>query len=327
MQNGSTQLAAYDEFRAQLGELKQHNDSVVFDYEDPNGNREARSHIYRLRQTKGAVEKVRKAEKATYLELGRQVDAQAKEIVGEIDAMIAVHQAPLDEIEQREKDRQAKHQARLDRMAAIATESNEDVTADTLKAALAELESYKLGPHWEEFEVEAARVKERGIESLKAQIARREQYEAEQAELARLRREKEERERREREEQIAKAAAERATREAEEKVAAEREAAARREQELQEAAERAEREKAEAEERAQRAAAEAEERVRREAEAKAAQEALDADRRAANKRRVAQINRTVREALRAAAGLSEDQATVIVTQIARGEIPHVQICY
>jgi hypothetical protein len=188
MHNGSAQIAVYDEFRAQLAELRQHNGSVVFDYDDPQGNKEARSHIYKLRQTKAAVDRVRKAEKQASLDYGRMVDAQAKEIVTEIEGMIEVHQKPLDEIDQREKERQAKHEGRIAEMQELAMESNEDVSAAALRDRLKQLETYKLGEHWEEYEIEAARVKEAGIEALKRQIERREKYEAEQAELARLRR-------------------------------------------------------------------------------------------------------------------------------------------
>lgn len=58
-----TTIVAYDPFRAQLAQLKEGNAKAVFNYRDPIGNKEARSHVYKLRQTKSAVDKVRKAEK------------------------------------------------------------------------------------------------------------------------------------------------------------------------------------------------------------------------------------------------------------------------
>lgn len=56
-------ISAYDPFRAQLAELKTNNEKAVFNYEDPAGNKEARSHIYKLRKTKSAVDRVRKDQK------------------------------------------------------------------------------------------------------------------------------------------------------------------------------------------------------------------------------------------------------------------------
>lgn len=315
MQNGSAQIQAYDPFRAQLGELKTYNESVTFDYESKSGNKEARSHIYKLRQTKSAVEKARKAEKAEALEYGRQVDAQAKEIMGEIESMIEVHQRPIDEIEQREKERQAKHEARIAEMQELAMESNEDFSAAVLRDRLKQLETYKLGEHWEEYEVEASRVKEAGIEALKSQIARREKYEAEQAELEKLRREQQEREKKDREAQIAKEAEDRAHREAEQKAKQEREAAERRELQLK-------LEKEQAERRAEQAAEEA----RREADAAKAKEEAEAKRREENKKHKAKIHREAVAGL-VDGGIPDEQAKDVVTLIAKGLVPNVRVVY
>ena len=95
-------LAAYSEFRAQLSKLREENASLIFDYHDPKGNKEARSHIHKLRRTKGAVESVRKEEKAASLAYGRRVDAEAKAIIGEIEDMIEVHERQIKEIEEAE---------------------------------------------------------------------------------------------------------------------------------------------------------------------------------------------------------------------------------
>ena len=322
----ANRIAVYDEFRAQLAELKDHNGSLVFDYESPKGNRDARSHVYKLRQTKAAVEKARKDEKAASLEYGRRVDEQAKEISAEIEAMIEVHQRPLDEIEQREKDRQSKHLARLEQMRALATPSNEPLTVKQLRDRLADLESYALGAHWEEFEVDAARAKDEGVSALRSQIAAREKWEADQADLARLREEQVRREREEREARIAKEAEERATRQAEERAKAEREAGERRELELKLTAERAEREKVEAEQRAARAALEAEERVRRQAADEAARAKAEQEKREANKRHVAKINRAATDALMAG-GVDLVTAELVVDLIASRKIPNVTIAY
>ena len=56
-------VAAYQPFYAQLAELETNNARLVFDYESKKGNKEARSHVNTLRLTKGALERVRKAEK------------------------------------------------------------------------------------------------------------------------------------------------------------------------------------------------------------------------------------------------------------------------
>lgn len=331
------EITVYSEFRSQLAELKALNGSVVFDYQDPAGNKEARSHIYKLRKTKSAVDAARKAEKAASLEYGRQVDAQAKDIIGEIETMISVHQTPLDEIEAREKERQSAHEARIATMRELATESNEHFTAAQLIQRLDELSSYKLGAHWQEYEIEAARVKEAGAESLGLQIERQQKREADQADLEKLRREQEARDQAERDAIIAKEAEERATRAAEEraqrereeadrKAQAERDAAERREQGLRFAAEKAEREKAEAELRAQRALQEARERAEREAKAEAEKETAEAEKREANKRHAAQVHGAAVNAM-VASGIAEDCAKAVVALIAQRKIPNIKVTY
>lgn len=321
-----TNISVYNEFRGQLDDLKRLNDSVLFDYDSPQGNKEARSHIYKLRQTKRAVDKARKEEKAASLEYGRQVDAQAKAIISEIEAMISIHQSPLDRIEQKEKDRIAAHQKRIEEMRELSADTNEDISSDILIAKKAQLDSYKLGEHWDEYEVVAARVKESGLTSLNAQIKRQKKLEAEREELAQLRKKQEQIEREHREAEIARKAEERARAEAEEKANAERQAAERREQELRMAAERAERERAEAELRADRAAEQAKKQAEIEAHAKAAREAEESRQREANKRHKQSVDKKARDAL-IKAGIDKAAAELAINCIASGDVPNVRIEY
>jgi hypothetical protein len=97
--NATTEIAEYVPLRKDLAELKTLNAKLVFDYNDKLGNQNARSHIYKMRQKKADVERVRRAAKQSALEFGRKVDAVAAELTGELDAMIEIHQKPIDEIE------------------------------------------------------------------------------------------------------------------------------------------------------------------------------------------------------------------------------------
>lgn len=323
------QIQAYNEFRAQLSELRELNDKLVFDYEDSADNKAARSHVYKLRQTKSAVEKTRKKEKAESLEYGRRVDSEAKQIVVEIESMIDVHARPLEEIEQREKDRIQKHKDHIEGMRQVATQTEHQdgrpLTAVEYATALSYLEDFEV-KDMEEFAGEAAVVKDDCIKIVRRRHEERTKYEEEQAELERLRVEAEERRQKERDEQIRKEAAERAQREAEEKAKAEREQAEKRELELKLAAEKAEREKAEAEHRAELAAKEAEERAKREAEEAKKREAQEAAKREANKRHNAKINRAALQAF-VKGGLGEDAAKLAVELIAKKNIPNITISY
>lgn len=333
-----TEIIAYNEFRGQLAELKEFNDKAVFDYESKKGNREARSHIAKLRKTKSAVETCRKAEKKASLEYGRKVDSEAKDIMGEIEGMIQVHKAPLEEIERKEKERVESITAEIENIRNFAV-AIEGLSADTLRHRLERVEQMVISEEkFNEFfdAAEAESLKAKNI--LEFSLGARQQYEDEQAELAKLRAEKEERERREaqeaaerakkeREEAIARQAAENANRDAEQQAQREKAAAERRERELVEAADRAKREKEEAEERAAKAAEQAKEQARLEAEAKAHREQQEKERREKNKQHVNKVNREAKAAMMDAALLTEEKAKLVIMLIAQGQIPRVKIEY
>lgn len=330
------EIAAFNEFRNQLSELRHNNEKAVFDYADPKGNKEARSHIYKLRKTKSAVEKVRKEQKAASLEYGRKVDAQAKEIAGEIDSMISVHEKPLKEIEEKESARIQAHKDRIESLneyKAVGSGAESSVYRELLAA----VDGFVIDDSLEEFKAEAALRKEEAASYLRKYLAEREQYEAEQAELNRLRKEAEERAQKDREEQIRKEAAERAKKEAEEKAAAA-------ERERQYELERANREKAEAEARHLREKQEAEDRAkaaaeqaerdrlaaieaeRQRIEAEQERERQEAERKAANKKHRQKINREALEDL-GAIGIGEEQGKQLIEAIVRGQVRNISVNY
>lgn len=346
-------IAAYDPFRAQLGELRQLNSSVVFNYEDPKGNKEARSHVFKLRKTKSAVEAARKAEKAEALDYGRRVDAEAKEIMGEIEDMIEVHAKPIAEIEEREQKRRDAHESAIAEIIEAGRYTLDrwmDLPLEAMQDRLDEIEHENVA-EFEEYASQAGPAKDTTISQINEAIAKREKHEAEQAELARLRQEAKDREQRERDERLKKEAAREAEekarhereeaaqreanlkRQAEEKAQRERDEAARREEELKRAAEeqREDTARREAElkrqaEEAERRAAEAEERAAREAERKAQEEKEEAERRERNKRHKGKINREAAAGFMSA-GFTDAQAKKAVTLISKGSIEHVAIQY
>lgn len=301
-------VVAYDPFRARLAELKANNAALVFDYQDTNGNKEARSYVYKLRQTRSAVDKVREAEKAESLKLGRLIDSEAKEIMSEITAMIDVHQGPLDDIERREKERTdsltAKVQWFNDTAVILA-----GVTAEQLTAKIAEVEAVVVDASFQEFMALATTAKDHAIGVLNQARQDAITKELEKAELERLRAESEVRERAEREARIAREAEQRAREEGDRKLL-----------EQQEASDRAVREANAARERAERDARETEERLRRETVEKEAKEQREREKREANKKHRAKVNNEAKDAL-VAGGVPEDHAKLAVTLIAQNSIP------
>jgi len=224
-------VAAYQPFYAQLEELEKNNTAIAFDYESAKGNKEARSHVYKLRQSKAALEKTRKDEKAESLRIGKAIDSEAKDIEARIEAMILVHQVKLDEIEKRESDRIAAIKDRIESIESHVSCSEirflESVNSRDLQVGISELESLCIDDSFQEFAVEAAKAKDSRLIKLRETLAIIVARENQAKELEALRKAAVEREQRDRDEKIAQEAAAKALRDAELKQQQEREAAAK----------------------------------------------------------------------------------------------------
>lgn len=289
-------VAVYNPFRAQLAELKKSNTSLVFDYESKTGNKDARSYIHKMRKTKAAVEDARKKEKAESLEYGRKVDAEAKELISDLEAMIDVHQKPLDEIEEREKVRVARIQGMLKHISECAN-GFIGGQPQPFGLLLHELEKkVVIDESFGEFREEAEKAREAAINKVKADMAEAAKRREEKEELERLRKESAEREQRERDERIAREAAEKARMKAEATARAEREEADRLANEERLAAARMEAEaKAAAEKRELQLKLDAERSEREKLEAQAAQKKAQDDRVAAEAKAKADAHSSQRE--------------------------------
>lgn len=95
------ELVKFNEVTAAIAEYKAENANLAFNYEDPEGNKDARSHIYKLRQVKTKIADIHRIAKAEALGVCRLLDSKKKELTGEVEEMIDVHYKPVKEIEER----------------------------------------------------------------------------------------------------------------------------------------------------------------------------------------------------------------------------------
>lgn len=190
----------------------------VPDLTTDKGRKRIASLAHKVAKSKTALDKAGK-------ELADQLNAQLKPINAErkiardeLDKLKDEVRKPLTEWEDAEKLRVDNHKFNIQGIRELSVKhdiENIDFSVSQLNAMLEHLESIKLGEHWEEFEAEAARVKEQALSDLKINIAARQKYEDEQAELERLRQEKAAQEQKAREEQIAREAEAKAKQDAE----------------------------------------------------------------------------------------------------------------
>jgi len=294
-------------------------------------------------RSKTAVEKPGREYLKRIKEMPKAIEAELREFVNSMDALRDEVRAPLNEWEQAEADRVAKHEQGIEHMKTLAAFLDHADSA-TIKAQLAELQEITIGDDWQEFEAEAHRVKAASVTALQVALVAREKHEAELAAIAKFQAEQAQREQKEREERIAREAAEQAQREAEQRAHAERDAAAKREADAKAAAEQRELQlKLEAEQSARREleAQQRAEQAERDAEAKAqAAAAAERHRQADEQARIEReakareadiahkgaINRAALEAF-IAGGMPEACAKQAVTLIAKRQIPNVSIAY
>jgi colicin import membrane protein len=325
-------LACYNKFRAELAKLDKHNSSLVFDYDDDKGQKDARSHIYKLRRTKTAVDKARKEAKQDALDYGRRVDGEAAGIVEQIQTMIQVHQKPLDEIEEREAARVLNIKDRIDNIrqtgAAIL------VGTEALRNHLSTAKLIEIDASFGEYMAVATVAKDEAVAAIQAGLTRS----IEQDELINLRAADEAAEREKREAMIAEQAKAAAIQDAEERARQEAEKADAQIREAKEAASlaesRLEQEKADsikrelaAKEAARLASAKAVEDANN---ARLAQELADKkseDARQKNKEHRKKINNQALEDLMSAVAMEEDDAKNLIEAIAKGHISNIRIEY
>lgn len=337
-----------------LAKIREEIDAFIPDITTRKGREAIASIAHSVARSKTALDNIGKELVAELKDVPKKIDAERKRMRDTLDAWKDEVRKPLDEYEAAEAARVAKLQAGIEWFNLRATE-NADLDAEELRATLAKVESTAVGEKWEEFEAEAHRAKAVAVESLTAQLAKREKYEADQAELVRHRAEAEAREKKERDDQIAREAAERATREAEEKAQRVRDeqdqkareelaAAEKRELELKLKAEQAERQVAQAkadalaaEQRAEQERIAAEQRQAQAVE-QARKDELDrqaaalafeleqAQAREADKAHKSKIMGAAKKAI-VSMNVSEELAKAIILKIARGEVPNVTISF
>jgi hypothetical protein len=173
-------ITQYEALRHDI-EIAKQNAVESFDYEDPKGEKAARSYIAGLRKLRSRGESARKEAKSYALEYGRAVDGQAKALDAEILGLIEPHQQALDELAQREKDRVAGHEARMGAITvSIQNGSAAGQSSQTIHATMAWLHKFP-AEELEEFQSQAEAEIANGLRLLEALCSAAEEREKREA--------------------------------------------------------------------------------------------------------------------------------------------------
>lgn len=345
-------ISEYDELKAKLNEVKEYSNFIP-DASTKEGYEKSKRVSLDIGKIKTSLEKVRKDKKSYFLEGGKQVDSQAKEISKELDAMQLPHMAAYKELDNLKKEREKERVSLLeDRVSSIRNlpEMMIDSCSDEIKAAMNQMENEDC-ENFYEFMPQALKARNEAQKQLADLLVKTLRAEKDAAELLELRKKQAEQEQKERDEAIAKQASAKTEKEKQDaiereeaqrqaKIQAEKDtiAAHERAREIQKQAEiNAKIAERNAEEQANKQAVAAENRRLADVEAaknaeiarqqeeqkKQHQEALA---REANTVHKAKINNAILSTL-VDNGISMEYAKAMITMIARNQLPHVTINY
>lgn len=187
-------ITVFNEFESQLVEMIELNSKVVFDYEEKKGNKDARSHVHKLRKSKSALDKIRIGAKADASVYVKAVNEKAGSILSQIEDMIDVHMKPLDEFEERESKRVDAHKLNLMvfNNYKSSLEMNADIGSEDMKELLATIKKVIVDDTWDEFKTEALMLKDAAVTDLESRIELRIKHEETKAELTKIQKQQEE---------------------------------------------------------------------------------------------------------------------------------------
>ena len=294
--------------------------AIVFDINTKQGQATCRSLAAKVASAKATLDKAGKAKKDEHTVYTKLIDQDRNLAKGRLQKLQDEIRAPLTEIEEREKQRIATHEANL---AAIAVDTT-GFDSQAIDNAIKKLESMAIGDEWEEFKLKALEAKDTELNRIRPLFEQAKKQEAEQAELARLRAEQAEREQKEREARIAKEAEERAIAEAEAKAKRLAEETARKEREAAEREARLIAEKEAAELRAKQQAEEAAKRERDRIEAERQAEEAERIKREKDKKHRDTVFINAKDDL-IANGIDEEAAKAVIKLIHAGKVRNVLI--
>jgi chemotaxis protein histidine kinase CheA len=334
-------IAEYDDIKVGLEEVKSVANFIP-DVSTDEGYDKSKRVSLDVGKLITRLDQSRKDKKAYYLEGGRAVDSQAKEIKEALEALQLPHKEAYKQLDNALKDRERQRKELLESRVAdlrVLPESMRDADSSALKLCMEHLAEEDCMDFFE-FTESALKARNASRKELSVMFASALESEKHAEELTVLRKEKEERDRIEHENAIrdhAKAEAEAEKNAAIDRLEEANKVAAQAEKSRVAAVEAAENNRIAAEAKAVQDAIDAEERQKaavKQAEVKAKQDAYVARqaeeeaqaKREANKKHCAAINNKVLSAL-IGCGITREQGKEIIKKIVKGEVPSTSIQY
>ena len=216
-------LVVFSDLDRQLAELRDFDASRSFDYRNAKDNEAARSHVYKLRRTKTAIDTARKNATKPLRERIDAINAEGKRLIGEVEGLIQPHQAAIEQVEREEAERQERLQAAVSALRDWC-DAEPEAGSDRLYAMACEAEALAVTTdEWGDYAAAAEAAREKAAKMLRMRADQAAKAEAAETERERERqaREQEQAEREREREELEQLRREKAERERQERQAAE----------------------------------------------------------------------------------------------------------
>lgn len=158
------ELSVFDPLDLQIAEAKAQNESLAFDYDDKQGNKDARSWVAKLRTLKAPVIEMHKTGKAEALVYCKKWDEAKNKRLTAIEGMIEFHDKPLREIKEAEAKKKADEEAKI---------KAEEEAKEAASVAEIEAAQKKLAEEQEELRLKQEAFDKKAHEALIAETAKR----------------------------------------------------------------------------------------------------------------------------------------------------------
>src|SRR5690606_17280894 len=158
-----------------ISKIETESRSITFDINTKDGQATCRSLAAKIASAKSTLDKAGKAKKDEYTVTTKLIDAERNLAKSRMQALQDEIRQPLTELEQREAERKAQHELKIDDMVDLSDLVGAHSSA--ISARLTALQDKVIDDDWQEYKSQALEAKDFVLKALRSQLAETKQRE------------------------------------------------------------------------------------------------------------------------------------------------------